>query len=335
MTELMELVEQARNTTAVPDDGDIDRFIMPHPLAADHHPAAVHVALVSKNNTRNVIGILNKIANYITGGTLDATNFSWGNLRYRHVMKVRQHMSEQYKPGYVNQILAHLRSVSLHAHHLGQMSADDYLRIKHVKNVPSIDETCGRSVSKQDIERLFMSFPDTLVGDRDRAVVALLYGCGLRRSEICKIRTCDYERDLNRLRVFQKRGRIKYTYLSKGVKKALDLWINYHGDITNFKHPLFWSLGNKESGGDRKKLHPDSVYRILKRSIENAGIKTFSPHDLRRTYCTNLLENNVDIAIVQRLMGHKSVETTIRYDRRGEEAKQKAVEMLDDIPITF
>ena len=66
----------------------------------------------------------------------------------------------------------------------------------------------------------------------------------------------------------------------------------------------------------------------LKRRSEEAGIASCSPHDLRRTFVSDLLEAGADIAIVQRLAGHASPLTTARYDRRGNEAMRRATARL-------
>jgi integrase/recombinase XerD len=75
-------------------------------------------------------------------------------------------------------------------------------------------------------------------------------------------------------------------------------------------------------------MNPDAVWRILQKRGKLAGLEAFSPHDLRRTFCSDLLDAGVDIVTVQKLAGHASPVTTAKYDRRGEEAKRRAVQKL-------
>jgi site-specific recombinase XerD len=75
-------------------------------------------------------------------------------------------------------------------------------------------------------------------------------------------------------------------------------------------------------------MTPQAVLLILQKRAQEAGVDSFSPHDFRRTFCSDLLDAGVDIVTVQKLAGHASPVTTSKYDRRGEEVKRRAVQSL-------
>ena len=71
-----------------------------------------------------------------------------------------------------------------------------------------------------------------------------------------------------------------------------------------------------------------AIYNMLAKRAEEASIKNFSPHDVRRTFISHLLDAGADIATVSEMAGHANIQTTARYDRRPEEARRKVAELL-------
>jgi integrase/recombinase XerD len=88
---------------------------------------------------------------------------------------------------------------------------------------------------------------------------------------------------------------------------------------------------NKGGGLARHRFTPQGLALVVKKRAAEAEIETFSCHDLRRTFITNLLSSGADISTVQRLAGHRHVSTTVIYDRRGEAAKLAGAKLLPNL----
>ena len=122
-----------------------------------------------------------------------------------------------------------------------------------------------------------------------------------------------------------KRSKQRIAYLGDGALAALIAWLELRGKDAG---PIFVPL---KRGGDLRhgrRLSPQSIYYLLKVRAKRADVKPFTPHDLRRTFVSRLLGAGVDIAIVAKMAGHSNIQTTAPYDRRPEETKQRAAQLL-------
>ena len=316
----------AAETAQTPEKKDVPVVADPEPLA--RNPAAVYLAAkASAVGRRGLQRALNRAAEILTDGlTGDALKVDWTKLGYQHVMALRAFLIDQgAAPATINHLLSAVRGVVKEAFNLSLIDADTMMRIVAVKSVSASTLPAGRHVDAGDMRRLFdtCSEGDTPVGARDAAMLALLYGCGLRRSEVVALQLTDY--DAGAVTVRSGKGRKdRIVYAPTGGREAVDAWLARRG---------IWLgalLAPVAKGGkiQHRGMTSQAVLERLRYLADQAGITRFTPHDLRRSFVGELLDAGADISAVQQLAGHSDVSTTQRYDRRPEEAKRRAAELL-------
>lgn len=294
----------------------------------DQNPAAIYLASLRPVGRRGMQRALTAIVETVNGGPGDPLAFPWHNLRFQHTQALRAKLAERYRPATVNHMLSALRGVLSQAENLGLISADDYRRTTKIKGIRGETLPKGRALDGEEIKRLLkICQKDTsLRGKRDVALVAVLYGAGLRRSEVVKLDLKDFDLKDNSLKIRSgKGGKDRLTYLGQGAGGVVSEWVTARDSEAG---PLFLPI-SKTGNLLKRRLSDQAVLWVLEQRGKEAGLEHFSPHDMRRTFISDLLDAGADIATVQKLAGHASVQTTARYDRRGEATKQKAVELLN------
>jgi site-specific recombinase XerD len=184
----------------------------------------------------------------------------------------------------------------------------------------------GRALASGELRALAeaCAADDGPAGARDLALLAVLYLGGLRRSEAAGLDLADYDAQGHALTVQHGKGnKARVVYVAGGAD-ALGAWLQLRGDAPG---PLFWPV-RKSGKLDPRRISAVAIYRMLGKRANEAGVKTFSPHDLRRSFVSDLLDAGADLSTAQRLAGHASLATTAIYDRRGEKAKQRAAALL-------
>lgn len=296
-------------------------------LPLDQNPAAVYLAsLNTEQGRRTMLQALNTIADILSGGQADAFTCDWGAVRYQHVMAVRAQLAVRYKPGTVNKMLSALRGVLKAAKNLGQMPPDAYSNAVDIRGIKNATLPAGRELSAGEIGVLLMTCgqDNSPAGVRDAALIAVLYGAGLRRAEIVELNLADYVPDKGKLVVRGKGQKERIAWLNDRANAALNEWLAVRGDEDG---PLFWHV-NKADKLVNRRLTTQAIFHILRKRGDEAGLRDFSPHDLRRTFVSDLLDAGADIATVARMAGHANIQTTARYDRRPEETKRRAAGLL-------
>jgi site-specific recombinase XerD len=252
----------------------------------------------------------------------------WAALRFQHTAAIRAKLIELYKRATANKILAALRGVLNAAYDLGQMDAAEYQRAVRVKSVKGETLPAGRDLAMGEILALVNACKadPSPAGARDVALLGVLYATGLRRSEVVALDLADYDTTSGRLTIRSGKGqKARTVYLSNGAKIALDVWLVERGSEIGL---LFCVINKAGRVFAERRLSTQAAYKILQKRAKQAGVRVFSPHDLRRTFVGDMLDRGADIATVAKLAGHASVTTTARYDRRDEETKKKAAGLL-------
>lgn len=300
----------------------------------DTNPAAVYLAKLRPSGRRSQFSTLSRMARIMSnGGIEDPLAFPWEKLRYSHIAALKSRLQEDPEikaVATINKYLAALRGVAREAWRLDLMDADDYMKIKSVE--PVIGETlpAGRYVTPGEILALMRACQEdpSDAGVRDAALIGLMAAGGLRREEVIKLDLADYNPAEGSLTVKGKRGKDRMVYLENGALDAFLDWLIIRG---NEPGPLFQPI-NRGGRITNSRLTTQAIYLMLKSRCELAGVSELSPHDLRRTAASDLLKTT-DALTVAKILGHSSVNTTLKYDRRGEGAKRDAAKTLF-IPYT-
>src|SRR5467141_894135 len=230
------------------------------------------------------------------------------------VLRYRSHLeSRQRAPGTTNLLLGAVRRLAYEAADCGLLSADLAAGIRRVKGVKKLGVRLGNWLTAEQGQALWQA-PDTrrLKGRRDRALLALLLACGLRRHEAVSL-TMDHlqqrEEHWAIVDLVGKRGHVRTVPIPDWVKGQLDEWLRAAGIARGRIFRRVTRMGRP--WGDC--MTEKSIWHIVKESARTIGVAKLAPHDLRRTCARLCHASGGELEQIQFLLGHVSVQTTERY----------------------
>jgi site-specific recombinase XerD len=179
-----------------------------------------------------------------------------------------------------------------------------------------------RSLTLEEAERLVRSCSTgTIVERRDRLIILLLYGCGLRTSELCALDVGNIQRERHELNVLRAKGdRPRTIPIPEGVYTELLAYLLERGK----RGPLF------RTAARHKRLAVKDICQVVAATAERAGLSgDITPKALRHSFATHLMDRGVDLAVIASLMGHRSPQETGVYLHVLPGRREAAVRTLD------
>jgi len=177
---------------------------------------------------------------------------------------------------------------------------------------PKIQRKLPDTLSYIEINNLItvidLSKPD---GSRNKAILEMLYSCGLRVSELTELKLSNLYLDIEFIKVVGKGNKERLVPISNTAIKALKMWLNYGRVHTNIKKGEEDIVFLNRRGSRLTRVF---IFMLIKQLAENIGLKKkISPHTFRHSFATHLIEGGADLRAVQEMLGHESITTTEIY----------------------
>jgi site-specific recombinase XerD len=237
-------------------------------------------------------------------------------LAFNRIVVVRYRMyleSRRLAANTINQQLAAVRRLAHEAADSGLLSPELAAGISRVKGVKQLGFRAGNWLSaEQSSEVLRHALGETMRAKRDFAMLAMLFGCGFRRSELVGLELDEIQMRQGHWAVVDligKGGHIRTVPIPEWVKAALDQWTGAAGVMEGRIFRAVARAGKVWGSG----ISQNVVWYVVKTCCERVGLEHIAPHDLRRTCAKLCHSNGGELEQIQFLLGHASVQTTERY----------------------
>ena len=229
-------------------------------------------------------------------------------LRYRLQLEAKKLAAST-----INVRLAAVRRLAYEAADTGLLSPELVAGIRRVKGVPQLGRRVGNWLNAAEGEQLLSGFSAQRLRDkRDLAIISLLLGCGIRRSEVVALKVGDIQRREDHWAIIDlvgKAGHVRTVPVPAWVKAAIDAWTQSASVVIG---KLFRAVRkNGTVWGDG--ITQNVIWYVVRDCATRVGIKALAPHDLRRTCARLCHAAGGELEQIQFLLGHASVQTTERY----------------------
>ena len=294
-----------------------------HRYDVDQHPIDVYLSGLGEDSARVMGSAFDSVADILSDGKVSPQGLAWHLIKPEHVNALRGRLQKLYAPATANRYLTALRAVLKSCWRRKLVDQEAIARALDVAPIKGERQPRGRAVLGEELRAVFASCAvaeNRAAGARDAAILAVLYGAGLRRAEVAGLELVDLDDAAGTLCIHGKGNKERVVFVPQGTLRALGGWLKHR---SRDEGPMFCHV-RKNGVVHLRYVTPQLIYRVVLKRHAEAGVDTFTPHDLRRSYISDLLDEGVDLSTVSRQVGHSNVQTTARYDRRTERALQEA-----------
>ena len=230
------------------------------------------------------------------------------------VTRYRIHLeTRQLAPGTINVRLAAVRRLAYEAADSGLLSPELAAGIRRVKGAKKLGVRLGNWLTAEEARTLWqLPNPETLKGKRDRAILATLLGCGLRRRELAELTFDHFQRREDRWVIIDlvgKTGHVRTVPVPDWVRRTINIWLTAAGIASGRLFRCVCRAGTAWGNGMTEKV----VWHVVKDYAAKLGAPKLAPHDLRRSCARLCHEAGGELEQIQFLLGHVSVQTTEKY----------------------
>lgn len=223
-------------------------------------------------------------------------------INYSFIRQWIVHLSEnKYSKVSINRKIASLKSYFNFLVNIGELNSSPLKAHKNLKSSSKI----VIPFSETEIEKVFEGFQFIDGNDRDKLIIELFYSTGIRRDELLNIKIINIDFDNHLIKIFGKRNKERIIPMLPKLSKSI---LNY---ISKYS-PVDYLFESKKS----KKLSSSTIYRVINKYFRAVSSKVkVSPHVLRHTFATHMLNNGADINTIKEILGHSSLSSTQIYTK--------------------
>ncbi|PCJ93218.1 MAG: tyrosine recombinase XerD [Flavobacteriaceae bacterium] len=260
---------------------------------------------LSENSIKNYVLDINKLKLFLTSKELVETPIS---INKETVQQFIYEVAKTVNPRSQARIISGLKGF------FNYLVFEDYRSTNPLDLIesPKIGRKLPDTLSENEIDAIIDAIDlSKLEGERNRAMLETLYGCGLRVSELIGLRISDLFFDEDFIKVTGKGDKQRFVPIGKINKKYIGIYrkeVRVHQTIQKgFEDTLFLNRRGKQ-------LSRAMVFTIIKQLAEKIGLhKSISPHTFRHSFATHLLQNGADLRAIQQMLGHENITTTEVY----------------------